>query len=65
MQRGIPVATVAINNSTNAALLAVRILAASNPSLQAAVLKYQNDAKQEVMDKIDKLEEVGWMSYKD
>ena len=28
MPRGIPVATVAINNSTNAALLAIRILGA-------------------------------------
>merc|ERR1712080_351230 len=31
MPRGVPVATVAINNSTNAALLAVRILGAADP----------------------------------
>lgn len=33
MPRGIPVATMAIDNSTNAALLAVRILSISNDSL--------------------------------
>lgn len=65
MPRGIPVATVAINNSTNAALLAVRIIAASNPQLQKAVLSYQDSAKEEVLEKIEKLEEVGWLSYKE
>lgn len=64
-QRGIPVATVAINNSTNAALLAIRILAAADPRLQQAVLRYQQEAKEEVLGKVEKLEEVGWMSYKE
>lgn len=58
-------ATVAINNSTNAALLAVRILAASDPALQKKVLEYQENAKQEVLDKVGRLEEVGWEAYKD
>lgn len=65
LQRGIPVATVAINNSTNAALLAVRILAAGNPRLQTAMLQYLSEAKEEVMGKIEKLEEVGWDTYKE
>jgi phosphoribosylaminoimidazole carboxylase len=65
LQRGIPVATVAINNSTNAALLAIRILAASNIRLQKAVLEYQEAAKEEVLTKVEKLEEVGWEQYKD
>ncbi len=43
MPRGIPVATVAINNSTNAALLAVRILAESSDSLRKKLDKYAND----------------------
>ncbi|GAA6138806.1 5-(carboxyamino)imidazole ribonucleotide mutase [Arenicella sp. 4NH20-0111] len=43
MPRGIPVATVAINNSTNAALLAVRILAVSSDSLRKKLDKYAND----------------------
>lgn len=33
MPRGVPVATVAINNATNAALLAVRILGAGDVEL--------------------------------
>jgi 5-(carboxyamino)imidazole ribonucleotide mutase len=33
MPRGVPVATVAIGNATNAALLAVRILATADPTL--------------------------------
>src|SRR5881394_1078038 len=34
MPRGVPVATVAIGNATNAGLLAVRLLASSDPVLQ-------------------------------
>lgn len=33
MPRGVPVATVAVNNATNAALLAVRILGAGDVEL--------------------------------
>lgn len=35
MPRGVPVATVAINNATNAGLLAVRLLGISDVNLQA------------------------------
>ncbi|KAJ7200978.1 phosphoribosylaminoimidazole carboxylase [Mycena rebaudengoi] len=51
MPRGIPVATVAINNGTNAGLLAVRILAAGMPRLS------------EVLNKVEKLKDVGWENY--
>ena len=40
-QRGIPVATVAINNGTNAGLLAVRILSAGNPDLVRNMEEYR------------------------
>lgn len=40
MPAGIPVATVAIGNARNAGLLAVRILAASDPDLQAQLVAY-------------------------
>ena len=33
MPRGIPVATVAVNNAANAGLLAIRILASADPVL--------------------------------
>ncbi len=40
MPRGVPVATVAINNSTNAALLALRMLAISDAELQKKIADY-------------------------
>ena len=39
MPRGIPVATVAIGNAENAALLAAQILALSDPALAARVVE--------------------------
>jgi len=41
MPAGVPVATVAIGNARNAGLLAVRILAASDPALLQRMLEYQ------------------------
>jgi 5-(carboxyamino)imidazole ribonucleotide mutase len=41
MPAGVPVATVAIGNARNAGLLAVRILAASDPALLEHMLEYQ------------------------
>ncbi|KAI0302122.1 Phosphoribosylaminoimidazole carboxylase [Russula brevipes] len=63
MPRGIPVATVAINNGTNAGLLAVRILAAGNPDLVRDMENYLKELEKEVLGKVEKLEEVGWESY--
>lgn len=63
LQRGIPVATVAINNSTNAALLAVRILGASMPELLEKMEDYMKKMEGEVEAKIVRLDEVGWEKY--
>ena len=41
MPAGVPVATVAVGNARNAGLLAVRILAASDPSLQQRMTDFQ------------------------
>ena len=46
MPAGIPVATVAVGGARNAGLLAVRILAASDPELQQKVIGFQADLKQ-------------------
>lgn len=43
MPKGVPVATVAIDNSRNAGLLAVRILATSDPALAEAMADYQDE----------------------
>jgi 5-(carboxyamino)imidazole ribonucleotide mutase len=49
MPRGIPVATVAIGNAENAALLAVRILALSDPSLAMALDAYHAEQAAEAL----------------
>ena len=56
-------ATVAINNSTNAGLLAVRILSAGMPKLLTAMDEYLKGLEQEVLSKVEKLEDVGWEKY--
>jgi 5-(carboxyamino)imidazole ribonucleotide mutase len=51
MPAGVPVATVAIGNARNAGLLAVRVLAAADEKLRAAMERYQADLAQAVRDK--------------
>jgi 5-(carboxyamino)imidazole ribonucleotide mutase len=55
MPAGIPVATVAIGNATNAALLAVRILAASNPSLREMIEARQRELAETVREKDERV----------
>ena len=50
MPRGIPVATVAIGNADNAALLAAEILALSDPALAGRLERFRRDQTQTVMD---------------
>jgi phosphoribosylaminoimidazole carboxylase len=63
VQRGIPVATVAINGGMNAGLLAVRILGAGMPHLFAAMEEYLESLEKDVLGKVDRLDEVGWEKY--
>ncbi|KAJ5496091.1 phosphoribosylaminoimidazole carboxylase [Penicillium diatomitis] len=64
MPRGVPVATVGINNSINAALLAARIVGAFDPSVQKKVEAYAEEARAENMEKKGtKLRELGWEQY--
>ncbi|KAJ3216149.1 phosphoribosylaminoimidazole carboxylase ade2 [Dinochytrium kinnereticum] len=63
MPRGVPVATVAINNSTNGALLAIRILGASTPQYLDKIVAYRKRSESEVLQKVSKLKEVGWEVY--
>jgi phosphoribosylaminoimidazole carboxylase len=63
MPRGVPVATVAIGNAANAGLLAARILGASDPALQGAMLEYQDSMREVVLKKAAALEEKGWRGY--
>ncbi|TAK01856.1 MAG: 5-(carboxyamino)imidazole ribonucleotide mutase [Chloroflexota bacterium] len=43
MPRGIPVATVAIGNAENAAILAIEILALSDPALATRLVRYREE----------------------
>ena len=56
MPKGIPVATVAVGNATNAGLLAVRILAASDPELRSRMEQYQADLGAAVREKDARLQ---------
>lgn len=67
MPRGVPVATVAINNSTNAALLALRVVSTEDSNLGRELTtklgKYVEDMEGEVNGKIERLESGGWEEY--
>jgi 5-(carboxyamino)imidazole ribonucleotide mutase len=49
MPKGIPVATVAIDNAANAGLLAARILGSTDPKLAAKLKKYTSSLKIKVL----------------
>jgi len=48
MPRGVPVATVAINNSTNAALLSIEILALNNQELQDKIVASRQQQEKDI-----------------
>ncbi len=48
MPPGIPVATVGINGSLNAAILALQIMATDNPEYQAKLSKYKDGLKDKI-----------------
>jgi 5-(carboxyamino)imidazole ribonucleotide mutase len=57
MPAGVPVATVSIDGGRNAGLLAVRILAAADPDLRAAMARYQADLVEQVAARDDALQD--------
>ncbi|WP_354636209.1 5-(carboxyamino)imidazole ribonucleotide mutase [Planktothricoides raciborskii] len=63
MPSGIPVATVAIGNATNAGLLAVQILAAHQPELLEQVQQYRQSLTESVLQKQERLEQLGSQQY--
>jgi phosphoribosylaminoimidazole carboxylase PurE protein len=52
MPRGVPVATVAINNATNAALLALRILSISDSGIRNRLKQYATNIAEESRAKV-------------
>ncbi|MDR0822753.1 MAG: 5-(carboxyamino)imidazole ribonucleotide mutase [Endomicrobium sp.] len=61
MPRGVPVACVAIGKSgaVNAALLAIEIIAISNPKLKDKLIQYKKSTADKAIEKDLKLQEVG------
>jgi 5-(carboxyamino)imidazole ribonucleotide mutase len=60
MPNGIPVATVALNASKNAGILAASILGAFDDKISALVETFKKTLESDVMEKIAKLKKEGW-----
>ena len=63
MPPGIPVATVAINGSKNAGILACQILSTQNKVLLDKLENYKKEMKNQVISKATKLDIIGWREY--
>jgi phosphoribosylaminoimidazole carboxylase len=63
MPRGVPVATVGISNSTNAALLAARMLGMEDERIREAVEKHAAASRDESIGKDERLQEMGAKKY--
>lgn len=63
MPPGIPVATVAIDGGANAAILAAKILAVSDPELLERLKAYSQEMRETVQGKADKLNALGYKEY--
>jgi 5-(carboxyamino)imidazole ribonucleotide mutase len=63
MPPGVPVATVAINGARNAGILAVQIIGVHDKATADAVLKFKSEMEEVVLDKAEKLEDMGSDAY--
>ena len=63
MPPGVPVATVAIDGAKNAAILAAKILAASDETILEKIKAYTADMKSQVEVKDAKLQKIGYKQY--
>lgn len=63
MPPGVPVATMAINASLNAALYAASVLGLKDDRVGRLVESYKKDLEATVMGKDERLETVGWKEY--
>lgn len=64
MPGGIPVATVALNGSKNAGLLAARIVGAFDAEVAKKMAEYQESLKEKVLKSAEELERNGWKGKK-
>lgn len=59
MPAGVPVATVAIDNASNAGLLAAQILATADPDLRRSLAGYRDGLRRSVLEKAERLTRCG------
>lgn len=60
MPNGVPVATVALNASKNAGILAAEIIGTSDEIISQKIADYKSSLKSEVLEKVDKMKKAGW-----
>lgn len=60
MPPGIPVATVAVNGATNAAILAVQIMATANEALMKRLVTYKESLKQKIVKANQELSKINY-----
>lgn len=60
MPNGVPVATVALNGSKNAGILAAQILATADEGISQKITDYKNSLNTEVTEKVEKMKNAGW-----
>jgi 5-(carboxyamino)imidazole ribonucleotide mutase len=60
MPNGVPVATVALNASKNAGILAAEMIGAFDETVSNKVAAYKNNMNDEVLAKVEKLKSEGW-----
>ncbi|HET9825117.1 MAG TPA: 5-(carboxyamino)imidazole ribonucleotide mutase [Chitinophagaceae bacterium] len=60
MPNGVPVATVALNASKNAGILAAEIIGTSDEEVSKKVSDYKKSLTNEVIQKVEKLKKEGW-----
>src|SRR4029077_2504451 len=62
MPGGIPVATVALNGSKNAGILAGSIIGAFDPAVSKLIASYKAKLAEDVLTKADRLKNEGWVN---
>jgi 5-(carboxyamino)imidazole ribonucleotide mutase len=60
MPNGVPVATVALNASKNAGILAAEIIGSADETISQKVSAYKNSLNNEVIEKVEKMKKAGW-----
>ena len=60
MPNGVPVATVALNASRNAGILAAQVIGAFDSNIAEKVTAYKEKMSKEVQEKVQHLQSAGW-----